>query len=160
MALLEIERKFLVKDETFRSLATDIQNMKQGYLSVDKDRTVRIRVVEDGGYITIKGRSSDDGVSRFEWEKRLSKYEAESLFKLTLTNRIEKTRYSIPYKEHVWTVDVFHAENEGLILAEIELETEATSFEKPLFIDREVTGDHRYYNSYLINNPYKMWLNA
>ena len=143
----EIERKFLVSGE-FKSLATSHSRIVQGYISSARGRTVRVRIRDDKGYLTIKGASNASGTSRYEWEKELPLEEAEELMKLCEPGIIGK---------HVFEVDEFYGENEGLVVAEIELESEEESFVKPDFIGKEVTGDVRYYNSQLMKKPYKTW---
>ena len=154
---IEIERKYLVINTSFKQYASHYSVIKQGYLSTDKNRSVRIRVLEDKGFITIKGVSSADGLSRLEWEKEIPLSEALALFDLSLPGAIEKTRYFIPTATHTWEIDVFHADNEGLILAEIELSASNEKFNIPDFIGEEVTGDVRYYNAYLSQHPFKLW---
>lgn len=154
---IEIERKYLIKDLSFRDSAHRYLAIKQGYLSTDKDRSVRVRVLDQRGFLTIKGRSSEDGLSRYEWEKEIAKDEALELLKLTLPGRIEKVRYLVNYADHMWEVDVFEGINKGLILAEIELSSEKEHFELPPFIGQEVTGDVRYYNAYISKYPFNTW---
>lgn len=154
---IEIERKFLVKNNSFKALSSDSSYLKQGYICLDKERTVRVRIKGSKGYLTIKGVSNDSGLSRFEWEKEISLEEANQLFKLVLPGVIEKTRYNVPIEGYIWEIDVFEGGNSGLILAEIELETELSSFVIPSFIGEEVTGDKRYYNAYLSQSPYDSW---
>lgn len=152
----EIERKFLVSGE-FKSLATSHNRIVQGYISSARGRTVRVRIRDDKGYLTIKGASNASGTSRYEWEKELPLAEAEELMKLCEPGIIDKTRYLVRSGKHVFEVDEFYGENEGLVVAEIELESEEESFVKPDFIGKEVTGDVRYYNSQLMKKPYKTW---
>ena len=157
----EIERKFLVSGE-FKSLATSHSRIVQGYISSARGRTVRVRIRDDKGYLTIKGASNASGTSRYEWErelplKELPLAEAEELMKLCEPGIIDKTRYLVRSGKHVFEVDEFYGENEGLVVAEIELESEEESFVKPDFIGKEVTGDVRYYNSQLMKKPYKTW---
>ena len=155
--MIEIERKFLVKDRSFENEAETSRTIKQGFLSTDPKRTVRIRVEETRGYITVKGISTDGGVSRFEWENPLSKEAAEALFKLCLPGKIEKTRHIVTVGSHHFEVDVFDGDNQGLIVAEIELSDPEQVFEKPAWLGAEVTGDQKYYNAYLSQHPYKDW---
>ncbi len=152
----EIERKFLVQDTSFLE---NIEGSKivQGYLSDDPQRNVRIRIKGDWAYLTIKGISNATGTSRFEWEKEIDISEAEQLLKICLPGVIAKTRYEVPVDDHVFEVDVFEGENKGLLMAEIELNNENESFTKPNWLGVEVTGDVRYYNSYLVNHPYLTW---
>ncbi|HSA04192.1 MAG TPA: CYTH domain-containing protein [Tenuifilaceae bacterium] len=152
----EIERKFLVKGD-FKSLATKSTRIIQGYLSSVPERTVRVRVKGDKGFITIKGIGSQSGASRYEWEKEIPVDEVYELLKICEPGVIDKTRFLVPVGKHTFEVDEFYGENEGLILAEIELSSEGESFETPNWIGQEVTGDARYYNSMLMKNPYKGW---
>jgi len=152
----EIEKKFLVAGE-FKSLATESTKITQGYLSSVFERTVRVRIKGNKGFITIKGIGNDSGASRFEWEKEISIAEAEDLLKICELGVIEKTRYLVPSGKHTFEVDEFYGENESLVVAEVELNSEDESFEKPAFLGQEVTGDTRYYNSMLMKNPYKNW---
>ena len=154
---LEIERKFLVKNHDFIKEATYKNTIKQGYLNSDKNRTVRIRIKDDKGYLTIKGISNAAGTSRFEWEKEILLPEAEQLLSLCEPNAIIKTRYFISNKNHTYEVDVFEGDNQGLIVAEIELNSENESFEKPQWLGEEVTGQKKYYNSLLSKKPFNQW---
>ena len=154
----EIERKFLVAGE-FKSLATKSFRITQGYLSSDPERTVRVRIKGDKGFITIKGMGSDSGVSRYEWEKEIPVEDVEELLKICEPGVIDKTRYLVPAGNHTFEVDEFYGNNQGLIVAEVELATENETFEKPAFLGHEVTGDIKYYNSMLAKNPYKKWSN-
>lgn len=153
---LEIERKFLVKGD-FKKDAYKSVRITQGYLSSDPKRTVRIRILDNQGFITIKGIGDETGLSRFEWEKEIPVNEAEELLRLSEPGMIDKTRYLIKAGEHTFEVDDFHGENEGLIMAEIELRKEDEDFEKPEWLGIEVTGDRRFYNSSLMKHPYKNW---
>ena len=152
----EIERKFLVKGD-FKSLATKSTRIIQGYLSSVPERTVRVRVKGDKGFITIKGIGSQSGASRYEWEKEIPVEEVNELLKICEPGVSDKTRFLVPVGKHTFEVDEFYGENEGLILAEVELSSEGESFETPNWIGQEVTGDARYYNSMLMKNPYKGW---
>ena len=156
--MIEIERKFLVTSEQFKLESYKQTRIVQGFLNTHPDRTVRVRVKDDKGYLTIKGRSTKDGLSRFEWEKELSKADAEALLKLCEQGVIDKVRYEVNVGAHVFEVDVFSEENEGLIIAEVELGHENESFEKPDWLGKEVTGDKRYYNSQLSLHPFKSWV--
>jgi len=147
--MIEIERKFLVKANDFKNLAVSSVNIKQAYLSKDPHRTVRIRIKNKQAFLTIKGISSASGMSRFEWEKELTLEEGEMLFQLALPTVIVKTRYIVPQGALSFEVDVFEGDHQGLILAEIELPSESTSIVLPPWIGKEVTGNQRYYNSYL-----------
>lgn len=149
----EIERKFLVSGE-FRQDSPESYRIMQGYICSDPDRTVRVRVRGDKGFLTIKGRSSGDGLSRYEWEKEIPVFEAVELMALCGSGVIDKTRYLVPFGRHTYEVDVFHGANEGLVLAEIELAEEQETFEKPSWLGEEVTGDARYYNSMLSLHPF------
>jgi CYTH domain-containing protein len=149
----EIERKFLVSGE-FRQDSPESYRIMQGYICSDPDRTVRVRVRGDKGFLTIKGQSSEDGLSRFEWEKEIPVSEALELMNLCVSGVIDKTRYLVPYGDHTYEVDVFHGANEGLVLAEIELSDELETFEKPFWLGEEVTGDMRHYNSMLSLHPF------
>ena len=149
----EIERKFLVSGE-FRQDSPESYRIMQGYICSDPDRTVRVRVRGDKGFLTIKGRGSEDGLSRYEWEKEISLTEAVELMALCGSGVIDKTRYLVPFGKHTYEVDVFHGANEGLVLAEIELSDEQEAFEKPSWLGEEVTGDVRYYNSMLSLHPF------
>ena len=155
--MIEIERKFLVKDHRFENEAVTSRTIKQGFLSTDPNRTVRIRVEEHLGFITVKGISTDGGISRFEWEDTLSKEAAEALFKLCLPGTIEKTRYVVPIGTIHFEVDVFYGRNLGLIIAEVELSDSDQVFEKPAWLGAEVTGDKKYYNASLSQFPFKDW---
>lgn len=155
--MIEIERKFLVKSQAFKDEAFKKTHIKQGFLSTDKERTVRVRLKGEKGFLTIKGASSNDGLSRFEWEKEITKEDAEQLFKLCKQGIIDKVRYEVKLGNHIFEVDEFFGDNEGLLLAEIELNTEDEAFEKPNWLGSEVTGDVRYYNSQLCNQPFNTW---
>jgi len=152
----EIERKFLVKNIDFLK---EIKGFKivQGYLSSDPQRNVRVRIKGAQAFLTIKGISNESGTSRFEWEKEINIDEALELLKLCLPGVIDKTRFEIPLGKHTYEVDVFEGENKGLIIAEVELQSEDELFEKPKWLADEVTGDVRYYNSYLVGNPFTKW---
>ena len=152
----EIERKFLVAGD-FKSLAVKSIRITQGYLSSIPERTVRVRIKGDKGFITVKGAGSDSGVSRFEWEKEIPVPEAEELLKICEPGVIDKTRFLVPAGKHTFEVDVFYGDNEGLTVAEVELAFKNEKFEKPSFLGKEVTGDVKYYNSMLVKNPYKKW---
>ena len=154
----EIERKFLVSGD-FKKDAYDSVRITQGYLSSVPQRVVRVRVKGEKGYITIKGAADETGVSRFEWEKEISLQDALSLLQLAEPGIIDKTRYLIKNTDgnHTWEIDEFHGDNEGLVMAEIELQSENDAFDKPNWLGKEVTGDKRYYNSYLSKQPYKSW---
>lgn len=151
----EIERKFLVTDDSYRALAYDKSDILQGYICSGHGRTVRVRTRGDKGYLTIKGPSAD-GISRFEWEKEITLDDARQLFTLC-GERIEKTRYLVKNGKHTVEVDEFHGDNEGLVFAEIELNDVSEEYLTPSFLGREVTGDRHYYNAYISRNPYPTW---
>ncbi len=153
----EIERKFLVTSEAFKNEAHKRTRIVQGFLNTNPERTVRVRVQGNDGFITVKGKSNASGLSRFEWEKQISLAEAEDLLHLCEPGIIEKTRYEIFFDDHTFEVDDFLAENEGLIIAEIELQSETETFQKPDWLGEEVTGKLKYYNSHLSKNPFKHW---
>jgi len=155
----EIERKFLVTSETFKSEAHKRTRIVQGFLNTNPERTVRVRIQGNDGFITIKGKSNKSGLSRFEWEKQISQAEAEELLHICEPGIIEKTRYEIYSDNHTFEVDDFTGDNEGLIIAEIELDSENEPFSKPEWLGKEVTGETKYYNSQLSKKPYKNWTN-
>lgn len=155
--MIEIERKFLVTSEAFKSEANRIYIIKQGFLNSHKDRTVRVRLKDDKGFLTVKGKSSANGLSRFEWETEITKSEAESLLQLCEKGIIDKVRYEVEVDNHIFEVDEFLGDNEGLIIAEVELRTETEAFIKPNWLGKEVTGAIKYYNSQLSKSPYKYW---
>jgi adenylate cyclase len=155
--MIEIERKFLVTSEAFKKEAFTQNRIAQGYLSSVPERTVRVRIKGNKGFLTIKGISNESGLSRFEWEKEIPVDEATALLKLCEKGLIDKTRFEVKMGQHIFEVDEFYGENEGLIVAEIELKSETENFESPNWLGKEVTNDDRYYNSYLSKNPYKNW---
>lgn len=155
--MIEIERKFLVTSEAFKAEAHSAIKIVQGFLSVDPERTVRIRIKGEKGYLTIKGKSNEEGTSRFEWEQEIALNEAESLLKICLPGVIDKIRYEVKLENHLFEIDIFYGNNEGLVLAEVELSSEDEEFPTPIWLGREVTGDIRYYNSQLSKQPYKNW---
>lgn len=152
----EIERKFLVEGD-YKSQTYAWSRIVQGYISSARGRTVRVRIRQGKGYLTIKGASNTSGTSRYEWEKEISLKEAEELMQLCEPGVIDKIRYLVRCGQHIFEVDEFHGENEGLVIAEVELGAEDETFEKPDFIGREVTGDVRYYNSQLMKHPFSSW---
>ena len=154
---LEIERKFLVTDDSYKAMAFHSDRIAQGYLCREGGNSARVRVRGDKGYITIKGPSMDGGLSRFEWEKEIPESEAWELLKLCHGGIIDKTRYLVKCGSHTFEVDEFHGDNEGLTIAEVELESTDEAFERPAFLGKEVTGDRRYYNSSLTRMPFKYW---
>jgi adenylate cyclase len=155
--MIEIERKFIIKNLNFKEEIHTKSTVSQGYLSSNPARTVRVRIRNEKGYLTIKGISNESGTSRYEWEKEIPLLEAKELFKLCEKGAITKTRYEIPFGNHTYEVDEFQGDNEGLIIAEIELQSENEPFEKPNWLGQEVTGDQRYYNSNLSILPFKEW---
>ena len=152
----EIERKFLVTGDFSRQV-TSAQRIVQGYICSQPGRTVRVRIRGEEGFLTIKGASDEKGLSRYEFEQKIPLADAEELLKLCEPGAIDKMRNLGPAGKHTWEIDVFHGENEGLILAEIELASEDEPFERPDWIGQEVSGDRRYYNSMLTKHPYKQW---
>jgi CYTH domain-containing protein len=154
---LEIERKFLVKSDDYKRQAYSKSRIRQGYICSGHGRTVRVRLRDDRGYLTIKGPSNEDGISRYEFEKEITFAEAVQLMRLCEPGQIDKTRYLVKSGSHTFEVDEFYGDNEGLVMAEVELQSEDEPFEKPDFIGQEVTGDRRYYNAHLVKNPFKTW---
>ena len=157
MSGMEIERKFLVKGSDFKQQARSSSHIQQGYLCSGKGKTIRVRSRDDKAYLTIKGPSLNGGLSRYEFEKEITLDEANHLFQLCEPGIIDKRRYLVDYEGHTFEVDEFFGDNEGLVMAEIELNAPDESFKKPDFIGTEVTGDRRYYNAHLRQNPYKLW---
>ena len=157
MSGLEIERKFLVRNDDYKRQAFSSSRIKQGYICSGQGRTVRVRRRGEQGFLTIKGPSLDGGLSRYEFEKEITLDEAEHLFCLCEPGIIDKTRYLVRADKHVFEVDEFYGENEGLVMAEVELSSPDEPFEKPDFIGDEVTGDRRFYNSHLRLYPYRLW---
>ena len=153
----EIERKFLVKNTDFKKESFSKTKISQGFLSTVPERTVRIRIIGSKGYITVKGIGNNSGTTRFEWEKEISIEEAKDLLNICESGMIEKTRYKVKSGEHTFEIDEFYNENEGLIIAEVELNSEEENFVKPIWLGEEVTGQVKYYNSMLKNNPFKNW---
>lgn len=155
--MIEIERKFLVLSDDYKKEAFSQKRIVQGYLSSVPERTVRVRIKGEQGFLTIKGKSNDAGTSRMEWEKEITVADAEQLLSLCEKGAIDKVRYEIKAGPHTFEVDEFFGDNAGLVIAEIELADENDAFEKPQWLGSEVTGDERYYNAYLSNNPYTSW---
>jgi len=152
---IEIERKFLVKDNSYRSLGPCI-HIRQGFLSTEKERVVRVRIMGDEAFLTIKGKA--EGIARSEFEYPAPVEDAKFMLdKLCLRPTMEKYRYTIIIEDFTWEIDEFLGENEGLVIAEIELINADQPFPKPEWIGEEVTGDPRYYNANLVNYPYKSW---
>ncbi len=154
---IEIERKFLVTSSAYKSAAYSFYDMVQGYIAHENGVSVRIRITDTEAVMTIKGPSDSKGMSRYEWNHQISVEDARELLKLSQGKIIEKRRYLVHSGPHVFEIDEFFGENEGLVIAEVELQSENEPFEKPSFIGKEVTGDRRYYNAYLTTNPYKSW---
>ena len=153
---IETEKKFLVKDDGYKAQAVESHRIRQGYIAHDMGRSVRVRILDDKGILTVKGPFIGLG-SRPEWEKEISLKEAEELFLICKPGSIDKTRWIVPAGERCFEVDEFHGENEGLVMAEIELESQDEAFERPSWLGEEVTGDPRFYNGYLARNPFKNW---
>ena len=153
---IETEKKFLVLDDGYKAQAVESHRIRQGYIAHDMGRSVRVRIRDGKGILTVKGAFIGLG-SRPEWEKELSLQEAEDLFLLCKPGCVDKTRWIVPAGERFFEVDEFHGENEGLVLAEIELTSEDEPFGRPSWLGEEVTGDQRYYNGYLARNPFKSW---
>ena len=154
---IEIERKFIVTNDSYKALAFQSDRIAQGYICREGGNSARVRVRGNKGYITIKGPSLDGGLSRFEWEKVIPPAEALELLKLCNGGIIDKTRHLVKCGAHTFEVDEFFGDNKGLVIAEVELSNADEEFEKPEFIGKEVTGDKRYYNSSLTRFPYKSW---
>ncbi len=153
----EIERKFLITSEIFKTEAHHKTRIVQGFLNTNPERTVRVRIKADKGFLTIKGKGNVSGTTRFEWEKEIDLAEAEALLNLCEEGVISKTRFEIKSAKHTFEVDEFYDENEGLIVAEVELASEDEVFVKPAWLGEEVTGNVKYYNSQLSKNPFKDW---
>ncbi len=163
---IETERKFLVLDDGYKAQAVESHRIRQGYIAHDMGRSVRVRILDNMGILTVKGPFIGLG-SRPEWEKEISLKEAEDLFRLCKPGSIDKTRWIVPIdsfaslgmtgSRRFFEVDEFHGENEGLVMAEIELKSQDETFERPSWLGEEVTGDKRYYNGYLARNPFKSW---
>lgn len=157
MSGLEIERKFLVKHGgAYKRAANSCSHIQQGYIPAE-GATVRVRIRDDKAYLTIKGKSYDGGMTRYEFEKEITLDEAQHLLKLCKGGVIDKHRYLVKAGNHTFEVDEFHGSNDGLVMAEVELGSEAEAFEKPDFIGPEVTGDKHFYNSHMLKNPYSAW---
>lgn len=152
----EIERKFLVTGD-FKKDAFKQTRITQGYLSSVPERTVRVRIKGAQGFITIKGIGNASGASRYEWEKEIPVSEVEALLQICEPGVIDKTRYQVKSGTHTFEVDEFYGENQGLVVAEVELSAEGEAFVKPVWLGEEVTGDTKYYNSMLMKNPYTKW---
>ena len=153
----EIERKFLVKNEDFKKESFNETKIVQGFLSTVPERTVRIRIKGNKGYITVKGIGNKSGVSRYEWEREISVEDATDLLKISEPGVIDKIRFNVKSGGHTFEIDEFYGENDGLIVAEVELDSEDEDFVKPSWLGEEVTGQVKYYNSMLMKTPYKTW---
>ena len=157
---MEIERKFLVTDDSYKALATRSVRICQGYLTLNERCSVRVRIWDDKGFLTIKSKAIRGSFSRYEFEKEIAPEEAEQLLALALPGKVEKTRWLVPLEGGlVCEVDEFHGVNSGLVVAEIELQSEQQTYPKPAFLGAEVTFDSRYFNSYLSPHPYQTWTN-
>ncbi|MDF7822465.1 CYTH domain-containing protein [Pontiellaceae bacterium B12227] len=152
---IEIERKFLVKDDSWKSAVRKSLVCKQGYLVTDRDKTVRIRIMGEKAYLTIKGATY--GLSRSEFEYEIPVMDADGMLQFCAELPVEKTRHYIEHGGMTWELDVFESANTGLIMAEIELESEDQSFDLPEWAGEEVSGDERYFNGYLSRRPYSLW---
>jgi CYTH domain-containing protein len=155
--MIEIERKFLVLSDAFKEEAFKKTRIIQGFLNTDPERTVRVRLKENQGILAVKGLTSKNGITRFEWEKDISKTEAEALLKLCEKGIIDKMRYEVKIENHIFEVDEFFEDNKGLVIAEIELKVEGETFIKPKWLGEEVTGQIKYYNSQLSKHPFNTW---
>ncbi|MBK7094384.1 MAG: CYTH domain-containing protein [Saprospiraceae bacterium] len=153
---MEIERKFLVKGD-FKSSVSKSERIVQGYLSSVPERAVRVRIKGEKGFITIKGIGNDSGTSRFEWEKEISVEDVTNLLKICEPGVIDKTRYQVKAGAHTYEIDEFYGENQGLTVAEVELNSEDEEFQKPEWLGEEVTGDVKYYNAMLMKHPFTKW---
>jgi CYTH domain-containing protein len=154
---LEIERKYLVLDDSYKREAFSSYHIMQGYICSERGRTVRVRIRDNQGFITIKGPSDIGGLARYEFEQEIPLADAEQLMRLCQPGIIDKTRWLVKSGHHTFEVDEFHGDNNGLVVAEVELASEDEPFKKPDFIGKEVTGDRRYYNSQLRSNPFTRW---
>lgn len=154
----EIERKFRVRDNSYKDLAYDHTHIEQGYICSGTGRTVRVRIRGNHGYLTIKGPSHDGGLSRYEFETEVALADAQELMQLCEPGIIQKERWLVRMDDgHIFEVDEFFGENDGLVMAEVELSTSEETFQRPSFLGTEVTGDRRYYNAHLRRYPYHMW---
>ena len=157
MKNLEIERKFLLRSDDFKQESFKQERIIQGFLSSVPERTVRVRLIAEVGFITVKGIGNEAGTTRFEWEREISKLEAESLLEICEPGIIDKERYFVKAGEHIFEIDEFALDNKGLVMAEVELKNEEDLFEKPNWLGEEVTGQKKYYNSSLVKNPFQNW---
>ena len=154
---LEIERKYLVLDSSYKHEAYSSSHIRQGYICSERGRSVRIRIRDEHAYLTIKGPSLDGGLSRYEFEQQIPFDDAQKLMSLCEPGIIDKTRWLVRSGDHIFEVDEFHADNDGLVVAEVELNNPTETPLLPHFIGQEVTGDRRYYNSQLRRHPYTQW---
>ena len=155
--MFEIERKFLVLDDSYKHEAFSNSRIRQGYICSERGRTVRIRIRDDRAYITIKGPSLNGGLTRYEFEQQIPLDDGEKLMTLCDEGIIDKTRWLVKSGDHTFEVDEFHGDNDGLVMAEVELKNTREQPILPHFIGEEVTGDRRYYNSQLRRNPFRFW---
>lgn len=155
--MIEIERKFLVRSAGYRDEATSKERIIQAFLNTHPERTVRVRIKGNTGFLTVKGKSNQAGTTRFEWEREIELADAENLLQLCEPGVVDKTRFEVKKGSHTFEIDEFHGDNEGLVLAEVELRQENETFEIPNWLGEEVTGDIRYYNSQLGQRPFKYW---
>ncbi len=153
----EIERKFLVKNENYKIQSQKKYQIAQGYLNTHPDRTVRVRIKGDKAFMTVKGIGNESGTTRFEWEKEIAVDEAKALLELCEEGIIDKIRYEVLIENHLYEIDEFQGDNAGLVVAEIELQSEHETFPKPDWLGEEVTGKNKYYNAYLSQKPFKNW---
>lgn len=154
---LEIERKFLVLNDSYKQESFSHSHIQQGYICSERGRTVRVRIRDEQAFLTIKGPSTDNGLSRYEFEKEITLEESKQLMQLCEPGIIDKIRWLVKFEQHIFEVDEFFGENEGLVMAEVELSSVDESPKMPDFIGKEVTGDRRYYNSHLRKHPFKEW---
>lgn len=155
--MIEIERKFLVTTEAYKNEAFSETRIVQGFLNTHPERTVRVRIKGDSGFLTVKGKSNTEGTTRFEWEQEISLQEAEALLELCEEGVIDKIRYEVKAGSHIFEIDEFFGANKGLTIAEIELKHVTETFIKPTWLGEEVTGNIKYYNSQLSKNPFTNW---
>ena len=154
---IEIERKFLVLNDSYKEKAYNHSHIQQGYLCSNSGRTVRVRIRDNSAYLTIKGPTPEGGLNCYEFEKEITFEEGAQLIRLCEPGIIDKVRWCLKYKGHIFEVDEFFGDNEGLVMAEVELSSENEPVELPDFIGKEVTGDNRFFNSHLRKHPYREW---
>lgn len=155
--MIEIERKFLVTSEQYKETAHKKSYIVQGFLNSNPNRVVRVRIKDNKAFLTIKGRTDISGLSRYEWEKEILVIEAKKLLSLCEEGIIEKHRYEVIFEGKTFEIDEFMGDNAGLVIAEVELNDPLETFNRPLWLGEEVTGNAKYYNSNLISNPYNKW---